>query len=111
MKEFIDESFEEVQKTLQKSTAATLYFYSEDCNVCLALRPKIFELLKAHFPQIEQFSVNSQKRLDISSHLFVFNVPMLITFFEGKEFKRYGRHLCLNTLEKEISRPYQMLFS
>jgi hypothetical protein len=40
----------------------------------------------------------------------VFTVPVILVYFEGREFFRKVRNISLIELENEISRPYHLLF-
>lgn len=100
-----------IEQEVFKHTASAIYFYGDNCNVCLALRPKIYQLLKEKFPQVKGYQIDAEKETQTCAHFSVFNIPVLIVYFEGREFKRYGRFASLSEMEQDISRPYEMLFT
>lgn len=100
----------EILEILNKSNATLLYFGATSCGVCEVLRPKIEENISLNFPKMKQYYINSNQNLDIASHFSVFSSPTILVFFEGKEFKRYGRNISLDILISEIKRIYEMVF-
>ena len=62
------------------------------------------------FSQIKQYYINSNQNLDIASFFNIFSSPTILVFFEGKEFKRYGRNISLDIFNSELKRLYEMVF-
>lgn len=110
MEEFKNTKVSVVQEKISSHKASAMYFYGDNCNVCLTLRPKIYDLIKKEFPMIKIFQVNAEVESQICAQFSVFTIPVLIVYFEGKEFKRYGRFLSLQEMQEEISRIYHMIF-
>ena len=81
-----------------------------DCGVCQVLKPKIEDEISKKFSQIKQYYINSNQNLDIASFFNIFSSPTILVFFEGKEFKRYGRNISLDIFNSEIKRLYEMVF-
>ena len=101
---------EEILDILKNSKAVMLYFASTNCSVCEVLRPKIEDEISKKFSQIKQYYINSNQNLDIASFFNIFSSPTILVFFEGKEFKRYGRNISLDIFNSEIKRLYEMVF-
>ena len=99
---------EELNNFLKTNSAVLLYFSGKACSVCHVLRPKIEDSLQKNFPLIKPILVEDS--LEISTHFTVFSNPTIIVFFEGKEFKRYGRNISLDIFNSEINRVYEMVF-
>ncbi len=99
---------EELNNILKTNRAVLLYFSGKACSVCHVLRPKIEDSLKENFPLIKPILVEDS--LEISTYFTVFSNPTIIVFFEGKEFKRYGRNISLDIFNSEINRVYEMVF-
>ncbi|HKM19443.1 MAG TPA: thioredoxin family protein, partial [Aliarcobacter sp.] len=74
------------------------------------LRPKIEMNISLNFPKMKQYYINSNQNLNIASHFNIFSSPTVLVFFEGKEFKRYGRNISLDIFNNEIKRLYEMVF-
>lgn len=101
---------EKLLEILENSTAVLLYFGAINCSVCEVLKPKIETEISKNFSKIEQIYINSSKNLEIASHFNIFSSPTILIFFQGKEFKRYGRNISLNIFNSEIKRLYEMVF-
>ncbi len=102
------DNLEELQKIIKHKKATLLYFSGLSCSVCKVLKPKIENSLKENFPLIKPILV--EDNLEISTHFTVFSNPTIIVFFEGKEFKRYGRNISIDIFNNEINRIYEMVF-
>lgn len=103
------ESIKEIEKEVDENTMVMLYFGGESCNVCLATKPKVNEILKK-YPKIKFFYIDVEKHLSIASKYSVFTIPALILYIEGKETIREARHMSLIDIDSKIERYYNMVF-
>ncbi|WP_418179277.1 thioredoxin family protein [Aliarcobacter lanthieri] len=101
-------NLEKITKTLEESKAVLLYFSGKSCSVCNVLKPKIQNSLEKKFSLMK--SILIEDNLEISTHFTVFSNPTILVFFEGKEFKRYGRNISISLFENDIERLYKMVF-
>lgn len=92
------------------NSAVVLYFTTPDCNVCKVLLPKIRELLSSKFPNLKLHVVDVASNRELAGKYQVFTVPVVMVFFEGREFLRKVRNFSVQELEKEIERPYELFF-
>lgn len=95
---------------LMKNPTSVFYFSTPDCNVCKVLKPKFKEMLYDKFPKISFAYVNVTNAIELAAQNSVFAVPTIVFYFDGKELFRKSRNVNLSELEKEIERPYSMLF-
>lgn len=86
------------------------YFSTETCNVCKVLKPKVAELIQASFPEIKMVYIQTDKLPEVAAQNQVFAVPTLLVYFEGREYIRKSRNIGIGELEREIDRPYSMIF-
>ncbi len=100
-----------IEKSVKESTGVMLYFEGEHCNVCHALKPKLFEAFEKNFPEIERVAIDVASHPDIAAHFGVFSIPTAIIFLDSKEFARVSRNVSIASLIKQIERPYRMIFS
>ena len=105
------QSFEEFLKLKEEETALLAYFSTEACNVCKVLKPKVAELVQNEFPMIKMVYVKSDMLPEVAAQNQVFAAPTLIVYFEGREYIRKSRNIGIGELQKEIERPYSMIFS
>jgi len=100
---------EELQQTIKSEAGVLLYFSGENCNVCLALRPKFEEAFDEHFPLIKQIYLDAHDNPKISAHFQVFSIPTMIVFLDGREFVREGRSVSIHQIVTQLSRPYAIM--
>lgn len=95
---------------LQEENAILLYFTSPDCNVCKVLIPKVREMLFTKFPLLKLHVVDIASNREIAGKFQIYTVPVILVYFEGREFIRKVRNFSISELEREIERPYKLLF-
>jgi thioredoxin-like negative regulator of GroEL len=95
---------------LTEDQAVILYLTSPECNVCKVIKPRVREMVAKKFPRMSIHFIDIGQYPKAAAELQVFTVPVLIVYFEGREFFRKVRNISLLELEKEISRPYNLLF-
>ena len=98
-----------VKDQLIENQAVALYFTSAECNVCKVLKPKVRELVEQKFPEMVLHFINIAENPMIAAEFQVFTVPVILIYFEGREYIRKARNIGLIELEKEITRPYDLL--
>lgn len=101
---------DEIKELVDHAPATALYFSAPSCNVCHALKPKLFELLSSEFKQICVQEIDTSLSQEIAAHFSVFTIPTLLVFFDGKEFVREARHMSVEGVAQKIGRPYEMIF-
>lgn len=104
-------SFEEFTNKAQNEEAALFYFSHEDCNVCKVLKPKIAELVWGDFPDIKLFYVDTKNYPDVAAQNSIFTNPVILIYFQGKEFYRKARNIGISELHQTISKPYGIMFN
>jgi len=103
-------SEDEFSNFITSYKAALVYFSKPTCNVCRVLKPKIYEMLENNFPQIEAAYINCESSKELAAQNKIFTVPVIIIYFEGKEFIRKTRNSNIAELKNELNRPYSLLF-
>jgi thioredoxin 1 len=104
------QSFEEFLKLKDEEPVLLAYFSTESCNVCKVLKPKVAELIQSEFPKIKLIYIKSDILPEVAAQNQVFAAPTILVFFDGKEYIRKSRNIGLGELQKEIERPYSMMF-
>jgi thioredoxin 1 len=99
-----------LQDFVTGNTAAALYFAGVNCGVCHVLEPKLRAMLRESFPQIIFARVATEQAVELAAQQRVFAVPTLLIFFEGRESFRYARNFSIGEVERDIARPYSLLF-
>ncbi len=94
---------------IENKLACVLYFTAPTCNVCKALKPKLFEALNQNFEKLEIREIDISKEQETAARYNVFSIPTLIVFFEGKEFVRKSRYMSVDEVVAEIERVYNIV--
>ena len=100
-----------LKETIKNNKVVLIYFSSTECNVCHALKPKVFSSIKDKYPHIKLIEIDISNSVDISSYFNILSAPTVIVLFEGKEFIRKVRNFGVEELSNDIKRPYNILFS
>ena len=87
-----------------------VYFKNDHCGPCLALRPKVQELIESEFPRLKFIVVDSVQQPELNGEFQVFANPTLLVFFDGKEYIRKSKYVSIPELAAEIERLYRMMF-
>ena len=95
---------------IQRHPMCAVYFTGPDCNLCKALKPKLFELLGRRFNEMAVAEVDCEASPALAAQQAIFTIPTLTIYIEGKESQRKARAFSLEELAREIERPYGMLF-
>lgn len=104
-------SYKEFLKLKEEETAVLAYFSTDACNVCKVLKPKVEKLIKSEFPKIKLIYIKSDVLPELAAQNQVFAAPTILIFFEGREYIRKSRNIGIGELQREIKRPYLMIFS
>jgi thioredoxin-like negative regulator of GroEL len=103
------QTIENIDKIIKENPAVMIYFSAPSCNVCHALKPKLFEAMDKNFEKFKIVSVDVSLSQDVSAHFGVFAIPTVLVFLDGKEFLRKSRHMSVDMVIKEIQRPYEIM--
>jgi thiol-disulfide isomerase/thioredoxin len=100
----------EIQNAIIDNQALMLYFYNDSCAPCKVLRPKVQELVKIEFPQMDFLFINAEQYLATAAEYGVFASPTILVFFEAKEYIRESKNISISELHDKIERIYNMVF-
>jgi thioredoxin-like negative regulator of GroEL len=98
-----------IEKLINENEMVLVYFGSETCSVCCAVKPKVEEILK-DYPKIKSLQVDVEKSLQVAAEYNIFTIPAILVFIEGKEIIREARHISMQDIDNKIKRYYSMLF-
>jgi len=100
----------EIENAQSANMASLFYFSTPTCSVCKVLKPKILDLLGKEFPLFRAFYIDIEQSPLLAGQLRIFTIPVVLVYFEGKEFIRISRNISIDELKKSIERPYSLLF-
>ena len=102
---------ESIEITIKENPAVALYFSAPTCNVCHALKPKLFDAIEKNFKEMQIISIDTSQDQEVAAHYSVFTIPTLLVFLDGREFLRKSRHMSVDEVIREIERPYTIMTS
>lgn len=102
---------EELEIKIKESQGVLVYFKNDFCGPCVALRPKVSDLIESKFPKMEMEIVDSFTNPSLAGQYNVFGNPTLLVFFEGREYIRKSKYISMPELQGEIERLYEMVFN
>jgi thioredoxin-like negative regulator of GroEL len=105
------DKIDDARKLIQQEQAVLLYFYNDHCAPCISLRPKVTELISQDFPKVKLAFINSEKHPEFSAEFGVYENPVLMLFFDGREQWRGSKYISIASLKETIDRPYRIIFS
>ena len=94
---------EEFEMKLKEHPVWVTYFSHDECNVCKVLKPQVREIV-GQFDGAAFLYVNTKESMEVAGQFMVFAVPTIILFYEGREAKRYSRHISLGDFEGFLER-------
>lgn len=103
------DSNEVLEKLIEDNEMVLVYFGSENCGVCRAMKPKVEEILK-NYPKIKSVQVDVEKSLEVSALYNIFTIPGILLCIKGKETIREARNISIIDLNNKISRYYKLFF-
>lgn len=99
-------SLDEIEDFIEANTLAFLYFTTPSCSVCHGLKPQIKEMLQ-QFPQIHVAEVDVSEVREAAGRFTIFAAPVLLLFYDGKEFIREARIVNTAQLHDNILNIYE----
>lgn len=94
----------QIEKLIASTEGCLLFFSVPDCGVCQVWKPKVFTDFEKHFPEMLLIEIDISSASNISARFGVFTAPILLVFFEGKEYFRESKNVDLNALLNKIER-------
>jgi thioredoxin-like negative regulator of GroEL len=93
---------EEFNSIINKNNYLVAYFSHDECNLCKILRPRVESLILG-FPEIEFRYINTIQSPEVAGQFMVFAVPTILIFMDGREAKRFSRHLSVQELQSFLN--------
>lgn len=100
----------EVDNFIESGDMRMLYLSRPDCGVCVALIPKIEEMIK-EFSNLKARYIDLDELPEAAGKFSIFTIPGIIVFIQGKESIRKARYVSIDELNNEIERYNDLLNS
>jgi thioredoxin 1 len=102
------DSADELKGIVNRAENLLVYFFNNECAPCLSLRPKVEELIIDRFPLMDLVYIDGRQFPELNSEYQAYTYPVLIFFFEGKEYLRFSKYVSLLELKESIGRIYDL---
>lgn len=99
-------SVEMIDSFIAENQLAFLYLSRTNCSVCHGLLPQVQELFEA-YPEIKLGHINVDDVPEVAGKFSIFTIPVLLLFFEGKEYIREARIVHMDLLDEKINKIYK----
>jgi len=73
-------------------------------------KPKVEALVREHFPQLRLYYVDVVKIPEARGQFSLYSVPVVLVYFDGREYIREARNFGIMELGAKIERYYVRLF-
>lgn len=104
MESFIDlTTMVEIEKFVETNELAFIFISKPNCSVCESLLPQI-ERVMEQYPSIKTALINTEVVPEVAGHFNIFTVPVLILFYQGKEYLREARIVPIQPFNEKIRR-------
>jgi len=98
----------EIESFIKSGEMKMLYLSRPDCGVCIALIPKIEEMVE-EFPNMEARYIDLDTLPEAAGKFSIFTIPGILVFIQGKETIRKARYVSIDELHGEIKRYNELL--
>ncbi|MBK7171716.1 MAG: thioredoxin family protein [Bacteroidales bacterium] len=99
-----------IANEVAENPAIMLYFFNDNCPPCLALRPKVENLVNEVFPKMKLIFINAAAHPELAAGYSIFGAPTLLVYFDGKEVFRESKYVSVDSMKERIERYYHLIF-
>lgn len=99
----------EFTQEISRNKLVLAYFGREECQTCVALKPKVKEMITTKFPETIFLDIETSHASEIYGQYTIFTVPSILLFVEGREILRRSRIISILELETLISKIYRLI--
>lgn len=85
------------------------YFKGSQCSACLALLPKVEQLLK-QYPEIKFNLIDLDTAPELAVSFNIFSVPAIVVTIDEKVYLKEAGIFSVYTLEEKLHRLYQLCY-
>lgn len=93
-------SYDELQKIIKEEKQFMLYVSMKNCSICNVDMPKIEKISEEN--NFVSYNLEASEVPEAVGQLSLFAVPVVILFYEGKEFHRQAKIIDFEELEYRI---------
>ena len=83
-----------------------LFFTGSNCGVCVALKPKIDELIRNKFPDVKLQYINTAENMELAAQHLVFTVPTVLILLNSREINRFSRAFGVGQVDEVLGRLF-----
>ncbi len=99
----------DIEEFIDSKDIRLLYFSRPTCGVCIAMKPKIDDLLE-HFGKVGSIYINLDRIPEASQRFSIYSLPGLLIYVNRKETIRLSRYFSLEEINEPLTRYYHLLY-
>lgn len=85
------------------------YFKSAQCSACIALLPKVEQLLK-RYPNVKLHLIDVDYQRELAASFNIFSVPAIVVTIDEKTYFQEVGIFSVQTLDEKLNRLYQLCY-
>lgn len=97
-------TIEQFEHVIATNNFTLVYYSSHRCGVCIALRPKLYDLVKTEFTSAHWLEIDTETNCDITGQQLIFSAPAVQLFKHGHEIFRKSGIFSINEIKLELKR-------
>lgn len=101
-------TLEELREFIENTPMALIYFSTNTCSACSALKPKVKELVKDYEKMMKMIEIKADESIQIASQLNIFMLPAILLYIDGKEVLRESKYISIMELKEKLNRYYNL---
>lgn len=98
------ENYLELEDLLEKKETFILYAHSKACGVCEAFLPRVKELADTY--RMPLYGALIETLPEFRGQLGIYTVPVLVLYYEGKDYLRQARFLDLGEVKRILDQMF-----
>ena len=95
---------------IESGTIRVLFFSRPACGVCMAVKPKVEELLEG-FPGTEAAYIDLDRIPEAAGRFSVYALPGLLLYVNKKESGRFARYFSMEDIRAPLKRYFDLLYN
>lgn len=97
----------QIESILKEKGMTLLYFSSNTCSACTAIKSKL-EIALKKFPNLKVYEIPPFNTEEILANFSIFTFPAVLLYIDEKEYIREAKYFSVEKLLKDIDRYYTL---
>ncbi len=85
------------------------YFKGSQCSACIALLPKVKQLLKK-YPNVKLHIIDVEHQRELAASFNIFSIPAIVVTIDEKTYFQEAGIFSVQTLDEKLNRLYYLCY-